>query len=180
MYIIWQTKCTFEAYFPTWWSLVCQLFDLYPEYLMQMLFISVLKWHSYADSYPNRGSKKDTLAAIKWSYFFEKKNVVLKLQIQHEGHVGAIFLIYILTIYRECLLCQFFSRDKRTHAFYPNMGPKRTNKLQKNSHLSLKNVVSFKLKVTCMPIAYFAFWLFSVNAFLFRSLVVAYVFTCPS
>ena len=71
------------------------------------------------------------------------KNVVLKLHSQHEGHVDAIFLIYILTINRESLLCQFFSRDIRTHIFCPDMGPKWVHKSPKNSHISLKKCCFF-------------------------------------
>ena len=69
--------------------------------------------------------------------------------------MGTIFLIYILTIYCESLLCQFFSRDIRTNTLNPDMGPKWASKSPKNSHILLKNVVPFERKVTCMPIAYF-------------------------
>ena len=37
-----------------------------------------------------------------------------------------------------------------------------------------------KMKVTCMLIACFVFWFFTVNAFLFSSYIVTYVSTFPS
>ena len=37
------------------------------------------------------------------------KNKLLKLNFEDEGHLDVDVLIYILTIYRECLLFQFFS-----------------------------------------------------------------------
>ena len=37
------------------------------------------------------------------------KTVLLNLKFQDEGHLNANLLIYIPTIYRECLLFQLFS-----------------------------------------------------------------------
>ena len=43
------------------------------------------------------------------------KNVLFKFNFQNEGHLDANFLIYILTINRECLLFQLFIRGIRMH-----------------------------------------------------------------
>ena len=51
----------------------------------------------------------------------------------------------------------------------------------KNGHLLLKNILflclNSKMRVTCMPVACFPFYLFTANALFFSSLVVAYVCT---
>ena len=108
----------------------------------------------------------------------------LKLLFREEGHLYGQCLFYIPTIYPKCLLFQFFSRGIRMHI------PILTG--VQNGHISrLKDSVflvkkcsfwSFfnLMKITCMPIAYFIFWLFILNAILFSSLVVAYVCTFPS
>ena len=71
-----------------------------------MSYFSVLRlWHTYADSHPSKSSKKDTLAAKKWWYFVE--NALLKLNFQHDGHLHANCLIYIVTISFKCLVFQF-------------------------------------------------------------------------
>ena len=36
-----------------------------------------------------------------------QKNVLLKLNFEDEGHMYASFLVFILTIYRKCLLFSF-------------------------------------------------------------------------
>ena len=67
-----------------------------PETLLQMASFLVLKLpHMYAGSHPNRGLKKDTLAAKKGHVLL--KNVLFKLNFQDEGHLDSNFLIYILT-----------------------------------------------------------------------------------
>ena len=53
-----------------------------------------------------------------------QKNVLLEHNFQVEGHFEGHLLIYILTIYRECVLFQLFSRGIRMHS--PNNGSKRT------------------------------------------------------
>ena len=52
------------------------------------------------------GSKWTHNLLTKWSCF--DKNV---LNFEDEGHLDANFLIYILTIYCQCFLFQFFSLD---------------------------------------------------------------------
>ena len=44
-----------------------------------------------------------------------QKNVLFKLNFQGEGHLDARFFIYILTIYRKCVLFRLLSRGIRTH-----------------------------------------------------------------
>ena len=56
-------------------------------------------------SYPSKSSKKDTLMAKKKGYFAE--NAPLKLNFQHDGHLHANCLIYIVSISFKCLLFQF-------------------------------------------------------------------------
>ena len=68
----------------------------------------------YAHSDPNRDSKWAHNLLKKWSYF-DKKNVLLKINFQEKGHLGANVLIYILAIYRRCILFQLFSRGIRMH-----------------------------------------------------------------
>ena len=41
------------------------------------------------------------------------KNVLLRINFQDESHLDAIFLIYILTIYDECVIFQLFIRGIR-------------------------------------------------------------------
>ena len=66
-----------------------------------------------AHSHPNRGSK--CMFKLLKNGHILIKNVLLKINFQDEGHLDANFLIYILTIYCECLLFQFFNRDVRMH-----------------------------------------------------------------
>ena len=74
-------------------------------------FFSVLKlWHTYPYSRPKRASKKDILAAKN-----DHLLLIMKVYFQHEVQVDIILLSYILTIYCEFLLFQFFSLCKPTH-----------------------------------------------------------------
>ena len=43
------------------------------------------------------------------------KHVYFKVFFQNEGHFYANVLIFILTVYRKCLLLQFFRRGVRMH-----------------------------------------------------------------
>ena len=52
---------------------------------------------------------------VKRSHILQKKKGLLKLNFQAEGPLDAYFLIYILIIYRECVLFQPFSRSIRMH-----------------------------------------------------------------
>ena len=64
--------------------------------LLQVASFLVLKLpHTYAGPHPNRGLKKDILAAKKAHVLL--KNVLFKLNFQDEGHLDSNFLIYILT-----------------------------------------------------------------------------------
>ena len=71
----------------------------------------VKSWHPYAHSHPDRGSKC-TQDLLKNGHILIK-NVLLKINIQDEGHLDDSFLIYILTIYSECLHFQFLTRGIR-------------------------------------------------------------------
>ena len=60
---LWKSGHNFEAWFPTSWSLLCLLLDLYPDYLLQRPSSSILKlWYTNADSHPDRGLKKNTVS----------------------------------------------------------------------------------------------------------------------
>ena len=76
----------------------------------ECLFSVLRLWHTYPYSRPKSASKKDTFAAKN-----DHILLIMKVYFQHEVHVDIILLSYILTIYREFLLFQFFSRDIPTH-----------------------------------------------------------------
>ena len=115
------------------------------------------------------------------------KNKLLKLNFEDEDHLDINFLIYILTIYREWLLFQFFSHGISIHiAILTDVQIGRKGR-EKNSHILLENVFSFwsllsEMKVTSIPIAiaYFIFELVNVNIFFSGSYAVAYVCTFTS
>ena len=69
------------------------------------------------------------------------KKVLFKLNFQHDGSLYASCLIYILTIYRECLRFQFFSRGVRTQIPILTVVLNAPISRRKNSHILLKNVV---------------------------------------
>ena len=115
------------------------------------------------------------------------KNKLLKLNFEDEDHLDVNFLIYILTIYREWLLFQFFSHGISMHiAILTDVQIGRKGR-EKNSHILLENVFSFwsllsEMKVTSIPfaIACFIFELVNVNIFFSGSYAVAYVCTFTS
>ena len=64
----------FEASFRWWRSLLCQLLNLYSNYLSSKPSFSVLQsWHTYVHSHPNRGSK--------WTYKSPKKQSSVKKKV---------------------------------------------------------------------------------------------------
>ena len=65
---------------------------------------------------------------------FAKKIFFLKLTFQDEGHLYAYCLLYILTIYYECLLFQFSGYDICMHI------PILTKEVQKRTHYQLKRL----------------------------------------
>ena len=93
-------------------------------------------------------------------------------------------LVLFLTIYRDCFYSQPLSRTIRMHIHiligirnrHINSWKKDHIFTQKCSFLSL----TFKMKVSCMPIASLIFSLFNVNALFFSSEVVAYFNIFPS
>ena len=66
------------------------------------------------------------------------KNALLKINFCDEGHLYANLLIFVLTIYRKCLLFQFFSRGIQTHITNLTGFQKKRIICQKNSHILLK------------------------------------------
>ena len=60
------------------------------------------------------GVRKSNISGEKMVIFC-KKDVLLKLNFQAEGHLDTYVLIYILTIYRECVLFQLFNHGIRMH-----------------------------------------------------------------
>ena len=77
-------------------SFIFSLFDV------SRFFLVLKLWHTYGHPHPNRGSKC-TQNFLKDGHILIK-NVLLKINIQNEGHLDADFLIYILTIYCGCIL----------------------------------------------------------------------------
>ena len=79
---------------------------------MQITSLLVLKsWHKYAHSHPDRGLK--CMQDLLKNGHILIKNILLMINFQDEGHLDANFLIYILTIYSECLHFQFLARGIR-------------------------------------------------------------------
>ena len=72
--------------------------------------------------------------------YFEK-NVLLKINFQDEGHLDANFWIYILTIYSECFLFQFFNCDIHMHIAIRTGVQNGCIIHRKNSHILLRNVL---------------------------------------
>ena len=68
------------------------------------------------------------------------KNVLLKLNFQHDGQLNSNCLIYILTFYREFLGFQFFTRAIRTHVPILTVVQNACISRRKNSHILQKNV----------------------------------------
>ena len=66
------------------------------------------------------------------------KNVILKFNFQNEGHFHPDFLIYVLTIYRECLLFQLFSRGICMHTPMLTTVEYGHTGVYKNSHIFLE------------------------------------------
>ena len=87
----------FEAYFPAWRPLVCQLLDLYSYYLMHMRSFSVLMfWHTYAHSPPNSGSKR--IPYLLKNGHILLKDVLLKLNFFKKGHLHTTCLFYFPSV----------------------------------------------------------------------------------
>ena len=112
------------------------------------------------------------------------KNGLLKLNFQDEGHLYANWMFYILTIYCKSFLFQSLGCGLRMHI------PILTE-VQNGRILCQKKVVFWWTKVsfwclfseikgTCMAIAYFIFWVFTVNIFFCSSWFVAYIYTFSS
>ena len=67
-----------------------------------------------------------------------QKNVLLKLNFQGEGHLDACFFIYILTIYRKCVLFRLLSRGIRAHISILTVIQKRHITVEKWSYFTKK------------------------------------------
>ena len=162
------------------------LFNLYGNYLSYILTIYC---KCFTFQFLSRGIRayiyiitliqKGHISGYKHGHIL-LKNVLLKLHFQHEGHVD-VLLSYILTIYCIVPLFRFLSRGISIHVPIITGVQNRRITRQKNSHILQKKCCFwssfFKMKVTCMLITYLMFWLFTVNALLFSSLVVTNVFT---
>ena len=128
------------------WSLISNMkFNCLPIskflfWLTCMASFSVLRlWRTYAHSHLKKNSKRTNYRLINCHILL--KSVLLKLNLQDEGHLYPGFYIFILTICCKCLLFQFFSCDILTHI--PNLTGLQNGRLsrQKNSHILLKNVI---------------------------------------
>ena len=118
----------------------------------------------YAHSHPERGSKWMYQDTFYWKLFF------LKLNFQRECGLCANCLFYILTI-SLCLLFQFLSCGIHVHITILTGVQDGCITSWKNSHILhffFWSLIS-KMKISGKPIAYFIFWLFTVNAFFFSS-----------
>ena len=114
-------------------------FDIVFLFLLEMLSFSILEWlHTYAHSYPNRGSKW-THKSLKKQSHFSKKRFFLRLYFRDKGHLYTKFLLDILTIDPKCHLFQFFSRDMRMYIPILTGVQNRRINLRKNSVILLKN-----------------------------------------
>ena len=69
------------------------------------------------------------------------KNVLLKLNFQGKNYLDAYFLIYILTIYCECVIFYLFCRGIRINIPILAQVQKGHISKQRNGHNSLKNVL---------------------------------------
>ena len=107
------------------------------------------------------------------STFFYQNTAILS--------VNFVSILFCSFFYVKCILFQFLTRAKVMHISILTGAQNRSINRRKNSHILFRNVLfwSFvsEMKVTCMPIACFIYYLFILNAFSFSSLVVAYVCT---
>ena len=95
-------------------STVCQLFDLYADYLPQMISFPVLYWwHTYALYHPNRGSK-NTHYSHQNGYIL-LKTLILKSNFQDDGQLYANCLFYVPLFCLNCLFFRFFNRGICMH-----------------------------------------------------------------
>ena len=101
----------FEAYFLRWRLFVWPLLVLYSDFLKMLSFSILILWHRYAHSHANSGSKRSHYQLQKGPIL--QKSALLKLNLQHQDHLYANCLIYILTIYHKWFLFQFLGRRIR-------------------------------------------------------------------
>ena len=140
-----------------------------------MLSFSVLKfWHTIRMHIPaligvqnGRTSLWNNGHILLKNHFF-----FLRLYFRDEGDLYAKSLFDVLTIYPKCHIFQFFSRGIRMHI--PILtGFKMDAWISEKSLVLLKSIFSWSLfsemKVTCMQIAKFIFWLFTMNTFFLSS-----------
>ena len=123
-------------------------------------------------SNPNRGSKW-THKSPKRQCFFAKKMFFLKLLFRDKGHLYTNYLFYILTF---TAIAFFFSFLMLWHTYahshlntdsnWTHESPKQQSNFAKQMYLL--SLIS-KTKFTCIPIAYFIFFLFAINGFFFSS-----------
>ena len=93
-----------------------------------MPFFSLLiLWHTYAYFHLNRASKKEHYLLKNGRNLL--KYVLLKLNVQEEGHVYANCLLYILTIYRKWFPFQFLGGNIRMQIPILARVPKRAMRL---------------------------------------------------
>ena len=110
---------------------------------------------------------------------FAKKNILLKLNLQDEGHLHANCLFYILYFCFKYFIFQLFSCCIRMHVLILPEVQKKKKVFIICKDMYFWNLIS-NMKVICILNAYFIFWLFTRNAFFFSSLVVACLCTFPS
>ena len=83
------------------------MFDLYPDYLPQMISFPVFYWwHTYALSHPNRGSKNMHYSLQNGHILL--KTLILKLNFQDDGQLYVNCLFYVPLIVLIVLIV-FFS-----------------------------------------------------------------------
>ena len=93
------------------------MFDLYPNYLPQIISFPFLYWwHTYVLSHPNRGSK-NTHYSLQNGHIL-LKTLILKLNFQDDGQLYVNCLFYVPLIVLIVLIVfffQFFSRGICMH-----------------------------------------------------------------
>ena len=122
----------------------CMLIASFRSHHLPSAFFFSSKIVAYVCRFPSQQRvRKRTHQRLKLCHIFAK-NILLKLNFKDEGHVDANFLIYILTIYREFLRFQFFSRVIRMHTLTLTVVQNTPISLWKNSHILLKQILFSK------------------------------------
>ena len=117
----------FEAYFLRWRLLVWPLLVLYSDFLKMLSFSILILWHRYAHSDANSGSKRTHYRLQKGPIV--QKGTLLKLNLQHQDHLYAKYLIYILNIYHKWISFSVLGSSHTHGGSHPNNGTLASKKV---------------------------------------------------